>query len=337
MAFSEKILREVYYFLKPLISRRLQLSLRRRVVLRKRALHTDVWPIDERAKQIPKGWVGWPEGKRFALLLTHDVETERGLENCITVANLDQKLGFRSSFNFVAKGYNVSDELKHYLVENGFEVGVHGLYHDGNLFSSERKFRDQASQINRYLKEWEAVGFRAPCMYHNLKWICDLNIDYDSSTFDTDPFEPQPESAGTIFPFWVNNHQATDVLHPLHKDPSPSNLQPPTSLSKGFVELPYTLAQDFTLFVLMKERNIDIWKRKLDWIVEKRGMALSITHPDYMDGKGAFGTEEYPMEFYKEFLDYVRTKYEGQYWHPLPKEMARFWREEMVKKRRGSQ
>jgi hypothetical protein len=33
----------------------------------------------------------------------------------------------------------------------------------------------------------------------------------------------------------------------------------------------------------MREKNIDIWKRKLDWIVENEGMALLITHPDYMN------------------------------------------------------
>ena len=40
------------------------------------------------------------------------------------------------------------------------------------------------------------------------------------------------------------------------------------------------------------------------------------------------GLEEYPVEYYVEFLEYVKKKYEGQYWHVLPREMARFWREE---------
>ena len=40
-------------------------------------------------------------------------------------------------------------------------------------------------------------------MLHNLEWFHDLNVKYDSSTFDTDPFEPQPDGVGTIFPFWV--------------------------------------------------------------------------------------------------------------------------------------
>jgi hypothetical protein len=81
----------------------------------------------------------------------------------------------------------------------------------------------------------------------------------------------------------------------------------------------------------MKERNIDIWKKKLDWIVDNGGMALLTTHPNYMNcKKRKCKIEEYPMEFYEEFLDYVKSRYEGQYWNLLPREMARFWKEKMV-------
>jgi hypothetical protein len=81
----------------------------------------------------------------------------------------------------------------------------------------------------------------------------------------------------------------------------------------------------------MKEKNIDIWKKKLDWVAEKGGMALLIAHPDYMNcKKKEGGNAEYPMKYYEELLDYVKTKYKGQYWHVLPKEMARFWKERMV-------
>jgi len=100
---------------------------------------------------------------------------------------------------------------------------------------------------------------------------------------------------------------------------------------RGYIELPYTLPQDFTLFVIMKEKNIDIWKRKLDWIAKNGGMALLITHPDYMNGtNGRCTIEEYPMELYGEFLDYVKDSYNDLYWNPLPKEIALFWREKIV-------
>jgi hypothetical protein len=48
--------------------------------------------------------------------------------------------------------------------------------------------------------------------------------------------------------------------------------------------------------------------------------------------KGKCKIEEYPMEYYEEFLNYVKSKYKGQYWHALPKETAHFWKQEMVEK-----
>ncbi len=46
--------------------------------MRMRKKYVDVWPIDPMAAKKPEGWKGWPEGKQFALVLTHDVDTQRG-------------------------------------------------------------------------------------------------------------------------------------------------------------------------------------------------------------------------------------------------------------------
>lgn len=302
---SEMFLNNIYYHLKPIIPRRLQIAIRQKVVTWQRLRYSNIWPLDKSAAKQPEGWSGWPEGKRFALVLTHDVDTAKGQKNCRELIKLEEILGFRSSFNFVPERYPVSSELRNYLTENGFEVGVHGLCHDGKYFTSRKLFQERALRINHYLREWESVGFRAPSMLHNLEWISDLDIEYDASTFDTDPFEPQPDGVGTIFPFLVR------------MNPS----------QKGYVELPYTLPQDFTLFILMKKNSIGIWKEKIDWIAENGGMALLNAHPDYMDfHKSRFTTEEYPAYYYKEFLEHIKYKYKGQYWHCLPKEVAYFWR-----------
>ena len=303
-------MRQLFYLLKPVIPRPLQLALRRKLVSFKRERFADIWPIDEKASAQPEKWVGWPNGRKFAFVLSHDVDTILGLKKSKELANLEKKFGFRSSFNFVPRRYSNCFKLRDYLVSNGFEIAVHGLYHDGKLFLREGIFRKRAKAINYYLKKWGSVGFHSPSMHRNLDWIHALNIEYDQSTFDTDPFEPDPEGIGTIFPFWVNAN----------------------SHGEGYVELPYTLPQDFTLFILMREKGIDIWKRKLDWIAEKGGMALLNTHPDYMNFNGKnFTREEYPARYYAEFLMYVKEKYHGQYWHALPREIARFWRENMVK------
>lgn len=297
-------LNHLYYYLKPLIPRRLQIALRIKYVQLKRRAYSDVWPIDERAADAPGGWAGWPEGKKFAFVLTHDVESAMGQERCYKLADLEKELGFHSAFNFVPEKYEVSAGLRKYLTDNGFEVGVHGLYHDGKLHRSRKIFKERAAKINRYIKEWDAKGFRSPSMHNNLEWLHDLDIEYDSSTFDTDPFEPQSDGTRSIFPLWVSNGFN----------------------GKGYVELPYTLPQDFTLFVLMDEKTIDIWKHKLDWIAKHGGMALLNTHPDYMNFNGEkLDFEEYPEQHYKEFLEYIKSKYEGQYWQVLPKDIARFW------------
>ncbi len=267
---------------------------------------TDVWPIGHQSGSPPPGWHGWPGNKKFAFVLTHDVESRKGLGRCNDLAELETRMGFRSCFNFVADDYEVGPELRNYLGEKGFEVGLHGLRHRGNLFQPAARFMVRAKRINQILEEWHAEGFRCPSMYHDLELAHHLKIAYDCSTFDTDPFEPQPDGVQTIFPFQVRNG-----------DPG-----------RAYVELPYTLPQDYTLFVLLRQENIDIWKRKLDWIAEHGGMALVIVHPDYMEFDGErsrIGT--YPATYYEELLMYVKEQYAGQYWNALPREVARLWSE----------
>ena len=296
-------LRTVFYKIKPLMPRLLQIFIRRQLVIKKLSACNEFWPIDENAGIAPLEWRMWPQGKKFALVLTHDVEKEIGQDRSFQLAEIEQKIGFVSSFNFVPQRYKVSSVLRNRLISRGFEVGVHDLNHDGKLFSSYSMFRTRSLLINKYLQEWGAVGFRAASMHHNLNWIGELNIEYDCSTFDTDPFEPQSEGVGTIFPFWVN----------LKKGES------------GFVELPYTLPQDFTLFVLMKHESIDIWKKKLEWIVAKGGMALINVHPDYINFENhPNGNEEYPIDFYKDFLIHIEKTYPNQYCNILPRELSRF-------------
>jgi hypothetical protein len=268
-----------------------------------RAQAHERWPILEVAGRPPLAWTGWPEGKKFAFVLTHDVERKKGLDRCVQLSQLEKQRGFRSAFYFVPEGdYVVPAEIRKYLADNGFEVGVHDLKHDGFLYRSRKSFQASAQFINRYVKEWDAQGFRSGFMHHNLEWFHDLDVLYDASTFDTDPFEPQPDGVNTIFPFWVSNGNGS-----------------------GYVELPYTMVQDFNLFVILQERTIDFWKRKLDWIVSRGGMALLTIHPDYINlSDTTNGKDEFSSALYFELLEYVQTKYAGLYWQALPREVAAF-------------
>jgi hypothetical protein len=307
----------IYYGLKPFVPQALRTAIRRKLAMRLRKHVGGVWPIMPGSEDPPQNWPGWPGGKKFALILTHDVESKTGLSRCRSLMQLEQDLGFRSSFNFIPEGsYRVPAELREELTASGFEVGIHDLKHDGRLFFSRRKFMRRAARINNYAREWGASGFRSGFMLRNLDWLHDLDVQYDASTFDTDPFEPQPQGRHTIFPFWVPNPNGDSISY------QRSAVNPS---SKGYVELPYTLPQDFTLFVLLQEKTPEIWMRKLDWIAQHGGMALVDVHPDYLCFDNAIATSrEYPVAHYKSFLEYVSRHYEGAFWNATPRKVAQF-------------
>ena len=231
----------------------------------------------------------WPESKQFTFVLTHDVETEEGQKYVGEVADLEESLGFRSSFNFVPECYKLDPILMKELGDRGFEIGVHGLKHDGKLFGSKTGFMNRAGRINHYLDEFKAVGFRSPLTHRQPEWMQVLEIEYDLSFFDVDPFEPMPGGVMSIWPFMIGR----------------------------FVELPYTLMQDCTLGQVLGETTPRLWLDKLDFIAQYRGMALMITHPDYLQ-------ETRIRKIYIDFLHGMKDR--GGYWHALPREVARWWR-----------
>jgi peptidoglycan/xylan/chitin deacetylase (PgdA/CDA1 family) len=231
----------------------------------------------------------WPDGRRFAFVLTHDVETEKGQDFVRNIADLEEKLGFRSSFNFVPESYPLDEALMVELRERGFEIGVHGLKHDGKLYQSYDKFMRRAERINHHLKQFGAVGFRSPYMHRQPEWLQALDIEYDLSFFDTDPYEPIPGGCMSIWPFRIGR----------------------------FIELPYTLCQDSTLGHVLGETTPKLWLEKLNMIEENYGMALLNSHPDYL-------IDPVIMRMYRGLLTSVVEK--KNYWHALPVEVASWWR-----------
>jgi hypothetical protein len=232
----------------------------------------------------------WPRPARFAFVLTHDVDTADGMRNVPRIAALEEELGFRSSWNILPYKYRIDEGLIRELKSRSFEIGIHGFSHDGRLFSSRKTFARRAAKINDALAQYGAVGFRAPMVHRNSEWLQELNVEYDASYFDTDPFQAMPGGVGSLWPFRMGR----------------------------FVELPYTLPQDHTLFVVLGKRHDRIWRKKLDYIKKYCGMALMITHPEHINSPER-------LEIYREFL--IRVRDEGDYWHALPKDVARWWRD----------
>ena len=100
-----------------------------------------------------------------------------------------------------------------------------------------------------------------------------LGVEYDSSSPDTDPFEPKSGGCCTWWPFF----------------------------NRDLVEVPITLTQDHTLFVILQRSDDALWREKADFLRDRGGMALLVTHPDYM-------TEPAFVDLYRGFLARLRRR-----------------------------
>src|SRR5688572_31658574 len=79
------ILNSMYYAFKPFLPLQFRYTIRR-LQASYRLLAAKDWPIMQSAARPHPQWQGWPGGKQFALVLTHDVEGRVGWERCAKLA-----------------------------------------------------------------------------------------------------------------------------------------------------------------------------------------------------------------------------------------------------------
>ncbi len=293
-----------YYRVRGLLPRPTQIWLRRRYARRQVRTPFPSWPVetalhdffdlftsllaDVAGEPVP-GLAPWPHGHTWALVLTHDVETAAGLAALEPVLELERGLGLRSSWNFVPRRYEVDEDRIAALVAGGFEVGVHGLYHDGRDLESLTRLQERLPAMRSAAQSWNAVGFRSPATHRRWELMPLLGFDYDSSSPDTDPFEPQGGGCCTWLPFF----------------------------NQDMVELPLTMPQDHTLFTILRHSDESAWISKAEFLRAHGGLALIDTHPDYL-------LEDRIMDAYRRLLERFAT--DRTAWKPLPRDVSAWWR-----------
>jgi peptidoglycan/xylan/chitin deacetylase (PgdA/CDA1 family) len=296
--------RRGYYRARPLLPRSLQMTMRRSFSRVQSKARFPRWPVETALHDLyeflfvlvadvaegPVPYIGsWPRNWAWAMVLTHDVETQKGYERLPKLLRVEVEAGYRSSWNFVPENrYAVDDDLVRTLQEQGFEVGVHGLYHDGRDLSSS-KFQDRLPAIRSYAEKWQAKGFRSPGTLRSPTLMPLLGFDYDSSYTDTAPFEPQPGGCCSWLPYMIEN----------------------------LIELPITLPQDHTLFDLLEHRDETFWVEKARFLRHRGGMALVLTHPDYVENP-------YLLDSYRRLLQEFAD--DSTAWKALPRDVSDWWR-----------
>ena len=293
-----------YYKLRPLLPRRLQIAMRRRFSRVQAKSAFPAWPAEtglddfyaflfDLAGELAGGpipWIApWPDGHAWAMVLTHDVETDVGYRNMDPLCEIEAATGYRSSWNLVPGRYEVDDDLVRDLLERGFEVGAHSMRHDGLEFSSREALDTWLPDMHIYARRWGAVGFRSPSTNRVWELMPLTGFDYDSSYPDSDPFEPTPGGCCSWLPYF-NDRQ---------------------------VELPVTLPQDHLVFVILERRDEGLWVEKAELLRRKGGMALMIVHPDYM-------LESERLDAYRRYLE--RFASDDTAWRALPREVSAWWR-----------
>ena len=301
-------LRQFYYFVRPILPVGVRRHIQRIPLSDWRRILFPAWPVDVTVEtlmesvmamvlkasggEIPFVWF-WPNGASSAMIVTHDVEGAPGGDFCDALMTLDDSFGIKSSFQVVPEGRRaLTDEMVGRIREQGFEVNVHDLNHDGHLFASREQFLERAQRINAHAERLGSRGFRSGSMYRQLDWFDALGFSYDMSVPNAAHLEPQRGGCCTVMPYFLGK----------------------------MVELPLTTVQDYSLFHILGDYTIGLWQQQAEQITSRNGLITVLTHPDYL-------IEERALAVYADLLSYLtRLRDERNIWMALPAEVDRWWR-----------
>jgi hypothetical protein len=241
---------------------------------------------------IPFIWF-WPEGASACAMMTHDVEGDAGVNFCDQLMDIDDSFGIKSAFQLIPEGREQQwRRAAAKMRARGFEVNLHDLNHDGQLFSDKTSFLRQARRINDYAREFGCEGFRSGAMYREQSWFKAFDFAYDMSVPNAAQLEPQRGGCCTIMPYFVGN----------------------------IVELPLTTVQDYSLFHILEDYSTTLWKQQIQIIQRHHGLISVIAHPDYLLGRRE-------RDVYVELLGHLSQLRERDgIWIALPGDINRWWR-----------
>jgi hypothetical protein len=306
---GDGLIRSLYYRARPLMPVKIRKHLQRLYLRDWRRIPFPNWPVDRtvekffehllalsmRSRQmqrIPFIWF-WPDGHRSCAVMTHDVETSSGRDFCSRLMDINDSFGIKSSFQIVPEErYRIPKTYLEEIRTRGFEVNVQDLNHDGHLYAEYPEFLRRTERIEKYRQDWNVMGFRAAVLYRNPEWYDKLRFAYDMSIPNVAHLDPQRGGCCTVFPFMLGE----------------------------IVELPVTTIQDYSLFHILNDYSISLWRQQTSLIRKSYGLINIIVHPDYI-------VCQKEQAVYRELLEHlVELRDVRGTWFPLPRDVADWWR-----------
>jgi hypothetical protein len=307
---SISFLASLYYLIRPLLSVRVRRLLQKLYLSGWEDLPFPRWPVDcsldnlfqhllllslktKGVDRIPFIWF-WPEGASSCTIMTHDVESTLGQGFCTRLMDIDDSFGIKASFQIIPEErYMVTQDFLASIRGRGFEVAVHDLNHDGHLYRNKDQFLERAAKINSYGQKYNTGGFRAGVLYRKQLWYEALKFSYDMSVPNVARLDPQRGGCCTVMPYFLGE----------------------------ILELPVTTIQDYTLFYILNNYSIDLWKQQAEIIMQNHGLLSFIVHPDYI-------VQSREQGIYKELLGFLASlKQDKCVWTTTPNEVNRWWRQ----------
>jgi hypothetical protein len=201
-----------------------------------------------------------------ALVITHDIETQRGLEKALLLKSVENELEIESTWFLPSDEYPIARNI---AAELGWKsiIGSHDVKHDGRLMQmhDSNELAQRLSKSKRTLEQifdQDVNCFRSPLLQFSRKILSGLRQAGYTFDFSLPCWEPAHPSAMGGF--------GIELAQPFEAD--------------GVVEIPLTLFQDHQVLSVLGMNTHEatkLWTKQAKMIRSFGGDIVLLVHPDY--------------------------------------------------------
>ncbi len=201
-----------------------------------------------------------------AVMITHDIDSKKGLESAAKIKSVDDNLNVRSTWFLPSDEYPIGGDLAKDLANNA-TIGSHDTKHDGTLIRVQQeeelvnRLRESRLKLEGIFAK-EVRSFRSPLLQFSRRIMTALGkagYQFDFSVPCWEPAHPQ-----TLGGFGVESVQTFEM--------------------GGVNEIPLTLYQDHQVLHVLglnTKQAVKLWLEQAALVRSLNGDVVLLIHPDY--------------------------------------------------------